>query len=545
MRGRPGAADRSSSSGTRNGPGEDPDEFLRLVGRLARRPDADARQVLDWLQRRLGAEIALVGRGHTVELATAAFPTGILGTLAPLLTRLADGRLASAATEVGTVRIRLEGVGSGTPRRVLVLAGPDPLSPRDTTAAAHTGHVLTLLHRAEATDTVLRAYQQKAHQLRVALFMALMAGDTVLARRMTTGAVPELLDSDRLRLFLLRCAPGDRDRLTRAHQDASGYHGRGMMVRCPVYDEHLICLIPETGTEAGTGTETEERPELDRLLRELVEEIPGYALGISDAHPLHATAVAYEQARHALAVAGNIPGRVASYRGREPLERVLPHAAAADWARHFLRPLRLLPRLAAESTHLALSFPRSGVADLLGISRNTVTAHLRRAEEALGLDLRDVRSRATLALALAIDARPDAAHQDAVGADAARAGSGPYEESGDPERSPTAACPLLSGPEAVSWAHRFLEPLADGRHERVRGTLRVWIESNADTRRAAQRLGGSRTTVTARLRTAERLLGRDLTRTAAGVHDLVYALHIADRIPLCPPAAPASVTTHP
>ncbi|MFE3743037.1 helix-turn-helix domain-containing protein [Streptomyces sp. NPDC059134] len=508
MHGRPDAA----------APGPPPsagrlDELLYLVGRQAWRPEAGVQGVVDWLHRQLGTEVALVGRALTVELSTPGFPQEILPVLEPLISRLATGRMAAAATEVGAVRARLEGVGTDDPRRVLVLAGPDRLTGKEAAAASHTGHIIALLHRARAADTAFRGYQEKAHQLRVALFMALMAGDTVLARRMTTGAVPELLGADRLRVHLLRCAPADRDRIAQAHQDPSGYHGRAMMVRCPVYDEHLICLVAE---------DEEAPPELAGVLRELVADSEEYALGVSAPHPLRATAEAYEEARHALAVAGNSAGRVACYRGREPLERLLPRAEALAWADALLRPLRSLPELTAETTRLALSFPRSGVAALLGISRNTVTAHLARSEAALGLDLRDVRARAALALALAVTAL----HQDGRAAGAPERGGGTEPPSGDGT--------------AAAWAAEFLGPLREVRHRPVLDTLRVWIESNADARRTALRLGGSRTTVAARLRTAERLLERDLLSTGSGVHELVHALHFSGESPGLTTRGPAS-----
>ncbi|MEV7870687.1 helix-turn-helix domain-containing protein [Streptomyces sp. NPDC088124] len=511
------------------------DELLYLVGRQAWRPDAGVEGVVDWLHRQLGTEVALVGRGHTVELSTPGFPREILPALAPVLTRLATGRMAAAATEVGAVRVRLEGVGPDSPHRVLVLAGADRLTGQQAAAASHTGHIIALLHRARAADAVFRDYQEKAHRIRVALFMALMAGDPVLARRMTTGAVPELLGADRIRVHLLRCRPGERDRITQAHQDPAGYHGRALMVRCPVYDEHLICLVAE---------DEHAPPELGGVLRELVAESEEYALGVSSPHPLRATAVAYEEARHALAVAGNTPGRVAGYRSQEPLERLLPRAESLAWAHALLRPLRSLPELTAETTRLALFFPRSGVAALLGISRNTVTAHLKRSEAALGLDLRDIRARAALTLALAVTTL----HQDDAPAD----GRAPVAVPSPADPSPPVPSPTVPSPAALeppagdgtaaAWAAEFLAPLRDPRHQRVRDTLRTWVESNADARRTAQRLGSSRTTVAARLRTAERLLGRDLLATGSGVHNLVYAFHFSGegpRLGRCDPAPDA------
>lgn len=72
----------------------------------------------------------------------------------------------------------------------------------------------------------------------------------------------------------------------------------------------------------------------------------------------------------------------------------------------------------------------------------------------------------------------------------------------------------------------------------MRTTLRTWIETNTDAQRTARLLGNSRTTVAAHLRTAERLLNRDLLTTGSGVHDLVYAFGLLGEIPLAPDRAP-------
>ncbi|MFE7242959.1 helix-turn-helix domain-containing protein [Streptomyces sp. NPDC057580] len=63
-----------------------------------------------------------------------------------------------------------------------------------------------------------------------------------------------------------------------------------------------------------------------------------------------------------------------------------------------------------------MAMPRSAVARLINISRNTITAHLRRAGQALGLDLDDVRFRAAVNLALALtrtwaDPEPETQHR--------------------------------------------------------------------------------------------------------------------------------------
>ncbi|CAL9434272.1 hypothetical protein SUDANB171_02106 [Streptomyces sp. enrichment culture] len=472
--------------------------------------------VLEWLGARLDAQVAVVGgRGDgpvEVEEATAGFPSVARAGLQELAARVVGGRLASAATTTeggaGSWWLRLERIGPRPPHRVLVVAAERAPDRAESAVASQVCGVLDLLFRARETDAARRGYQRKARQLRLALFQALMAGDPVLARRMSAGDPAGVLETERARVHLLRCAPGDRDRLAQTYQDPSGFHGRALMVRCPVYDEHLICLIPE-GDPAGEP--------LAGALRELVGANRTYTLGISAVQPLAATAEAYEQARHALAVARTTPDRIAGYEGREPLARLLPPAPAGRWAAGLLRPLDGVPRLAVDITGLALGMPRAGVARFLNLSRTTVGAHVREVESALGMDLHAVRDRAALHLAVAL---------------AARRAEPPWATEPDPGTGTgTGGAPrltdLLETDAARRWARAFWTPLAGEEHHRVRGTLRGWIDANADARRAAQELGLSRTTVTAHLRTAERLLHRDLSASGPGIHDLVHALRIS------------------
>ncbi|MFD7508482.1 helix-turn-helix domain-containing protein [Streptomyces sp. NPDC059853] len=484
------------------------DELLRLITRPPGAAGAGVDGVLAWLRARVDAEAAVVGTDGAVTAATPGFPGEVLARPEPaaLLGRVTAGRLASAATGDGPRALRLERIGARPPYRVLVMVrtGPPDRADRADRAgdapAARVCGVLDLLFRAGETDAVRREYARKARQVRLGVFMALMAGDLLLARRMSSGARPPLLDCERLRVHLLRCAPADRDRLALAYEDGAGFHGRALMVRCPVYDEHLICLIPDGAPLAGE-------------LRALVGENPAYALGISTVQPLTATAEAYEQARHALAVARTGADRLAGYEGREPLERLLPPGPAARWAAALLRPLEPLPGVAVEVTRLALRFPRAGVARLLGLSRTTVTAHLRRVEAALGMDLRTVADRAALHLALALSQGPP----------------GPPPAAAHPA---PALAELLATEAAGRWARSLLRPLDGAEHARVRATVHAWIGANADVRRTALALGISRTTVTAHLRRAERLLHRDLSASGAGVHELALALRISVSSPV-------------
>ncbi|GGY16309.1 hypothetical protein GCM10010358_80060 [Streptomyces minutiscleroticus] len=478
------------------------DGLLRVVRRQASDgAGPDVQEVLDWLHRRTGAHVALVMDGAgTMESATEDFPREILRLLAPLLTRISGGQLAAAATEVAGWNVRCERLGAYGSPLVLVTAARSALAPEAIALISHSGSVMMLLRRAVDGERILRGFQDKARQVRFAVFQALMAGEPTLARRMTTGSVPPLLEADRLRVHLLHCPPAHRERIVQAHLDASGYHGSDLLVPCPAFAEHLICLVADDLDDGdGFGGRAGGRSE---VLRRLVRDNPGYALGISGPHPLGTTAGAYSQAVHALAAARTTPGRVVSYRGQTTLEGVLPRQSALAWARAVLRPMDSLPTITVDITRSLMSAPRSAVARLLDVSRNTVTAHIKRAERALGLDLADVRSRAVVHLALTLTSTC----------------------AGEPVEQQASACldDLLRTERAAAWAHTFLRPLQVPQ----RRTLQAWIDANADAQQAARHIGVSRNTVRAHLRTAEALLGRDLLTTGAGVHDIVHALRI-------------------
>ncbi|WP_063795974.1 helix-turn-helix domain-containing protein [Streptacidiphilus griseoplanus] len=481
---------------------EDLDELLRVVRR-----QGSLGEVLRWLGQRIGAEAAWLGGSGTVRAATPGFPGAVLGALDGQLARLAQGRLAAATAQVGGVEVRLEAFAGREPRPVLVTVSPEELTREAAQLASRTGGLVELLGRASEADGSSRGYEQKARQVRFAVLTALMAGDTTLARRMTTGDVPPLLSAEKARVYLLHCPPADRDRLVRAYQDPSGYHGPDLMVHCPAFDEHLICPVAEdsgAGGQLGRGA----------VLRRLVRENAAYALGVSRPYPLDATARAYGEALHALAVARNSPQRLASYRGQPSLVHLLPGRAALAWARAYVEPLDTVPRLTRDITRLAVTFPRSAVARLLQISRNTVAAHCRRAEAALGVDLGEVRVRAALDLALSL-----------VGA---HSGSlVPADDPGDPgdagKAVPTLEELLRTRP-AREWAELLLKPLRDDERQQLYLTVRAWIEAGADAQRTAGQLGLSRNTVRAHLRAVEGLLQRDLLTTGSGIHDLVHAV---------------------
>ncbi|TDC80340.1 helix-turn-helix domain-containing protein [Streptomyces hainanensis] len=478
-------------------------ELLRELTRQMSRDGApDLGLVVGWLGRRIGAEVGLLAEGGTVVAGTPGFPARIPDWLARVFPRLAGGYVAAAAERADGRWVRCQALGPRVPHPVLVVTSSSELPGEARSLVSAAGGVLAALHGSRAAAALSRNHQGWARQLRFAVLSALLEGHPFLARRMMAGAVPPLLDAAAVRVYLLRCGPTDRDRISEVFQDELGFHGPDLLVRCPVYNHHLICVLAEDADDTVSHRGT---------LRRLVRENPRYSLGVSGPHPLAAAADAYAQASNALAVARNAPNRIADYRGQAALVSLLPEREALAWARSFLRPLSGAPRLTVKVARFATDVPQAGVARLLGISRNTVRAHVRRVEEALGADLNDVSTRAALALALAV--------------------VGPGSNGGGEPVAPTLEALLRTQP-AVVWAEAFLSPLHEDGHRDLDSTLRAWIDANADAQRAAARLGISRNTVRARVRAAERLLHRDLLNTGSGVHDLVHALRITRDTPV-------------
>lgn len=484
------------------------DGLLREVRRQASHgAEPDVGDVLEWLHRQTGAQFALVADdGDTVESSSTGFPREILRPLAPLLTRISGGQLAAAAAQADVWHVRCDALVTHESRLLLVAAARSVLGREAVALISHAGSVITLLRRAGHGERTWSGFQHKARQLRFAVFQALLAGDSLLARRMTTGAVPPLLEAAQLRVHLLHCPPADRDQIAWAYQDPSGYHGPDLMVQCPAFREHLICLIADGAADTdgrGVSRSSGQAGGRGEALRRLVRDNSGYALGVSGPHPLGATAGAYSQAAHALAAARSTPGRVFSYQGETPLDGVLPRQPALAWARTVLRPLDSLPASTVDIARLLTAAPRPAVARLLNLNRNTVAAHISRAGGALGLDLAEASSRAAIHLALALT-------------------SACADPEPDDSQQPPTLDDLLHTERAAAWAQSFLGPL---RAPQLR-TLQAWIDANTDAQQAAFRLGISRNTVRAHLRTAEAELGRDLLTMGVGIHDVVHALHI-------------------
>ncbi|KUJ67064.1 hypothetical protein ACZ90_31485 [Streptomyces albus subsp. albus] len=411
-----------------------------------------------------------------------------------------SGRLAAAAVEDGPWRIRLIAVGTAPPRAVLALGLRRPFDEHAAALLAQGAQILAMLLEirgaAAEGDRLLRTVSQ----LRLAVLQLLMTGQVTAAQRTAEGLRPGLLDAEYARVYILEGPSAERPALTR--DCATTIADRALVVPCPAYDSHLIVVSPaRRGVPAAPGAPCEDQV-VEEALRGLVAVRSDHYLGGSGVHPIGEAAGAYGEADRALSVARFQPDRSRLYSPRTGLHEVLEPDAWARWAAQVLCPLGAVPYAARDpllgTVRLALDFPATAAARILGVSRNTVRARVSRAGALLGLDLADAADRAIAHLALR--AAPKlSAHGPAPTLDV-----------------------LLAAPPVVGWARAMLGVLDADRRD-LRNTLRSWIDANTHVETTAYRLGVHVQTVREHLRSAERLMERQLLAGGGGVHDLVLA----------------------
>jgi sugar diacid utilization regulator len=243
------------------------------------------------------------------------------------------------------------------------------------------------------------------------------------------------------------------------------------------------------------------------MVKELVAAQSLGAAGESGPVELDRIRDAHEMAARALAVARRQPEHIARYSDGRQLAHLVADSGAS-WAQAYLKPLSglsdeerdgLLPvvRQVLHSGHGA-------AAEAIGLNRKTVAARWNRAGSVLRLDLRDMRVRAELNLALEL------VRTTANGT----------------EPSPALSLgEILTTPVAVAWAQEFTAPLRRDARPLLR-TVTAWISANGRIEECAERLDAHPNTVRNHLGACERLLGRRLVGRSGGANDLVIALLI-------------------
>lgn len=377
-----------------------------------------------------------------------------------------------------------------------VICGPDgqpgPL-------LADAAPVLGLCWRlAYAERSRRRAESAEAHS-REAVLHLLMVGDVPPARRIAAALGSRL--PDLLRVYIVECPPTRRSSLFGVISRDT--RSQAWLVPCPVRANHLIALVPAASVD--------QLPERDAdLERLIVQQAPDCRLGVGGQVAISATAISYEQAFHALAMARGAPQRFALFHESADLVPLLG-AGVRDWAQTLLEPcLRYVPPRRADPDARELLGTLSSwitfdnaASRHLKIHRNTLAGRLRRINELLDVDLYRLEGQAVCWLALRAYRPPGAA----VG------GRGQL----------VSLTGLLAAPAARAWAQAVLRPLADGSPVGV-DTLRAWLLADARIAATAADLGLSQPAVRKRLVRAERALGRSLLRGPSARHELWLAM---------------------
>jgi hypothetical protein len=394
-------------------------------------------------------------------------------------------------------------------RAVLALHRPEPFSAAEVRLIAHTETVLDRLLEARESATERGRLREVSASLRVAAFQLLMGGQTTLARRTVAPLAPGVLAFDTARVYLVDTGADDRDRTGEALLGVVA--GQALVVRCPANENRLIVLAPvgphcplDPSGWCPTGL----------ALRRMVAERPDHSIGGSTTVELARTADAYREAANALAVARRLPRRHALYQQQTTLAQLLD-GAARRWTEELLRPVLELPRElreeVVETARLALAFSHAETGRMLDVHRNTVARRLERGVRALGMDWGSFQDRALLDLALQLLVRPL-----------------------PPGTAPSGGLHSILGCEAArAWSRSFLAPLAGDRRP-LRRTLAAWVAAGANARDTQAALGLHHQTVLDHLRTAERLLQRELTAGRSGAYELAWALWIGGEA--APPA---------
>ncbi|MEV7926154.1 helix-turn-helix domain-containing protein [Kitasatospora sp. NPDC088779] len=479
----------------------------QLLGHLRPSPDAlHLARIVRWLATEHAARVALVGSDGALVATAPQRSAHKLTTVADKIEEVAAGALESAVLENGGDEIRLVAVGTTKPRAVLAVARESPFDRTLTQVISRAADLLALHLSVADAESAIHGQEVTASALHVAVLQLLMTGEVFKARRTAASLYPGLLDQDHARVYLLESRPQERDHLREeCWRDANG---AALVVRCPVYDSHLILVVPQPSTGGDTWDDVGER------LRALVARHPQCYLGGSPVRHIAETAQSYRHALRALANA-RLGDRTALYTEQAHLPELL-NQLYPGWATVVLHPL-LGQRATADrdvliqALTLTLQSSVRAAAELTGAHRNTITNRVRSAAGILGVDLDSIRDRAVTALAL------EAVLMDESCGEASHAGPADLQT-------------YLASPEVGVWVREFLYPLS----EELRRTLREWVLSNGDTAGAAQALGVHAQTVRKRLRTATSLLQRDLLAQSADAHDVVLAIAVqfGIRLPL-------------
>ncbi|MFG2195005.1 helix-turn-helix domain-containing protein [Streptomyces sp. NPDC048639] len=434
--------------------------------------------VLRWLARRTGGAVALVTGDGAVLASSPARPRSEVGAA---VTELHQRGVSSAV---------VPGRGSRTVH--VVALGHEPYltldsgdSHRHGTLLADAARILGLCWQLEEAERAWRRMESTEAYSREAVLHLLMIGSVAAAHRIAGAMGPQLPSPTRV--YVVECP--ERRRQVIAERLGRLGDGRAWIVPCPVRLDHLIALVPAA---AGPWEQT------------IVQQVPECRIGVSDEVALRETALGYEQAFHALAVARTAPGGRARFSRHISLAPLLGPEGAA-WAAQLLgpalayEPVRRADPGAEELLGTLGSWLAFGTAAgrHLKIHRNTLAARMRLIKELLGLDLTGSladQSAAWLALRLRAAHPLGSGHQADLRA-------------------------LLDAPAAQAWAHAQLAPLGP-----ATDTVRAWLRADARLPATAAGLGISLPGARKRLNRVEESLGRSLLHAPSAKYELWLAM---------------------
>jgi sugar diacid utilization regulator len=471
--------------------------------RLTRNADGGA-ALLRWLAHRTGCWVGLLDRSVVVlEGGTPGLDQAGLSLVDRGLEEMRGRGLRTFAAADGPTRnaVFLTLDVPAAPNPVLVFVGADSV-PRSLAADAAT--VLGTCWWAEETRRIRQRVEGAEAGCREAVLHLLMSRHTSTARQLASVLAPSLPDP--VRVHVVDCGAEDRADVIRRCTELT--RGAAWLVRCPVHVHQVIVIAPEIIAPEHTQGPLEVA---------IASDVGGCVVGTGDVVALRDTAVGYEQAFHALAVARGRPQRWARFDTRLDLATIVgPHGLG--WANTLLHPLityvptRTTDPDAHELEATArswLSFSTAATRQLK-IHRNTLSARLRRIEELLGLDLRCVDQQAVLDLAMRVRATPR-----------------PPDTPDLPH--PVALDDLMRMPAVQEWARSTLRPLRDAAHaSRFESTLRAWIDCDSRLSATAAALGISVVAARKRVGRLEQLLKRSLLHAPTARHDLWLALRAAE-----------------
>jgi hypothetical protein len=489
-------------------------DALIALTRLSTEPGAVG-AILDWLAERTRGTAALLGvDGRTVAV-PAQRPPPRPAVLAAAAAAVADMHRrgtpsAVLGTEPGTADLVCLGPVLG-PGQAAATADPAAQMPylvvtgqddrRHGVLLADASRVLGLCWRLEEAEHTRRRVASAMAHSREAVLHLLMIGSLAAARRIAAALAPRL--PNLTHVYVVECPAHRRHQI--AHQIERFANGQAWIVPCPVRPGHLIALIPPDRGSPAAG-----RAHLDQLI---AEHVPESRVGASEEVPLRETAIGYEQAFHALAVARGVPGGYARFDRHTDLTPFVG-GSGHTWAAEFLRPcLAYTPARRADpgaeellaTLNSWLTFD-SGASRHLKIHRNTLSARLRLLDELLGLDLTRVPDQSAAWLALRLHA--------------VRRTPVPPPE---PAR-PVTLDGLLATPAAGVWARSQLRPLDRTGPPAGAETIRAWLRADTRLPATAAALGISAPATRKRLTRIEQALGRSLLHAPSAKHELWLAM---------------------